>query len=1212
MSFEDIHFDRVYESSFDGDQSLIDNFYRPFLSECEYYGRLAGYFSLKGLALSLRGIDELYDEDTKIRVIAGADLNQNEKELLYGIDEPQPPWVRSQLAIIGDMLDSGDLEIKIADPQSGGIFHPKMGVGEDVDGNVVSFEGSINETMSAWKYNFERFKVHRSWIDGEYEYTELDVDTFKSLWRGEYGDVDVRSIPDADAQNIIDWKDYTIDRSVSVDQRESADDKSDVDSADKFDSGEVNGDQSDSDIDHHIQFIRENDPEKSVDITESTVAGVLDNLDSVSGSLWFGDMFASIDPWEHQQVITNTAVSVYPQNLLFADEVGLGKTIEVGVTVSRLIQSGECSSALFLVPASLVSQWQDELLNRCNIHAYTHEKASDGSESLVGPYGHRIDLPPAVATGDVSIGSYVRDEVDRTVVVLKSWHTARLDGNIPSVASPSSFDGADKSEWDVAVVDEAHNARKETNLYDLLTAVNESTQCMYLLTATPMQLEVSELYDLLRLCDLPSGWNDRDSFEEFFRIRGVLQSLFEEYSPGEVDMDLIQRELRAELELEDTSYANQKVSEHVDSFIQLNGSLFHWSESHAQAVETAFKSYCKGNNAPISDFNTLYQGLLNTALNADIPETDEILNEDSWPYFVHFLVEISSWATPVRSLMFRNGREIPQVKEDVADRHPERVEISLDGDVKTLYDDIETYIEEMYAESENVLSSGNQKSIGFAMTVYKKRMTSSLNAISESLKRRRESLLEKSSSQMDISQYITEKDASESLTESDIDNLAGDENVVDSVFAERMIESELEYLDDYYNDLGDITDPKLEQLGSDLGEFEDKGIDSVVIFTQYTDTLEYIKQTLTPRFNVGTYTGDGCEICDTDDGSFETVGKERVANAFAAGEIQKLICTDSASEGLNLQTADALINYDLPWNPMLVEQRIGRIDRIGQSNDDIEILNYAYEDSIDQQIYQTLNERVDIFKGVVGELRPILKDIEQEINAESSPEDVVDVIDTVEKQSEDVKSKHENVGIATTNENSKTNTYQTDITFERRRKNENPVSHEYGLQLVDSSLNGEIESVDQSNETVDITTSPDGKTELSITTELIKTAIIESESIESRGWTFSGIRSLTQSESNEQYDDLKFDVYVLSPPKTKMVNETHPAFQESTPGQTAQEELSETDSGEILITFNPSVKDTYPSVRLLLPGDPLYHHFIDILFESGWVWGGTSNLQGFV
>jgi hypothetical protein len=83
-------------------------------------------------------------------------------------------------------------------------------------------------------------------------------------------------------------------------------------------------------------------------------------------------------------------------------------------------------------------------------------------------------------------------------------------------------------------------------------------------------------------------------------------------------------------------------------------------------------------------------------------------------------------------------------------------------------------------------------------------------------------------------------------------------------------------------------------------------------------------------------------------------------------QIDVLICTDAAAEGLNLQTADLLVNFDLPWNPMKVEQRIGRIDRIGQEHTDIYVLNLCYADSAEHIVYGRLLTRLADIGAIVG------------------------------------------------------------------------------------------------------------------------------------------------------------------------------------------------------------------------------------------------------
>src|SRR5262249_11943519 len=103
-----------------------------------------------------------------------------------------------------------------------------------------------------------------------------------------------------------------------------------------------------------------------------------------------------------------------------------------------------------------------------------------------------------------------------------------------------------------------------------------------------------------------------------------------------------------------------------------------------------------------------------------------------------------------------------------------------------------------------------------------------------------------------------------------------------------------------------------------------------LVFTEYADTLEYLRDRLAPHYGtaLGCYSGEGGQV--TDGETWRAVSKDAITLALRDGRLQVLLCTDAASEGLNLQAAGAVINYDLPWNPSKVEQRIGRIDRIGQ------------------------------------------------------------------------------------------------------------------------------------------------------------------------------------------------------------------------------------------------------------------------------------------
>ena len=101
-----------------------------------------------------------------------------------------------------------------------------------------------------------------------------------------------------------------------------------------------------------------------------------------------------------------------------------------------------------------------------------------------------------------------------------------------------------------------------------------------------------------------------------------------------------------------------------------------------------------------------------------------------------------------------------------------------------------------------------------------------------------------------------------------------------------------------------------------------------------------------------------------------------------------LLGTDALAEGLNLQTCGVEINYDAPWNPMRLEQRIGRIDRIGQQHDRVWIWTYFYEGTVEAEVYSRLWQRIGWITGVVGSLQPILHRVERTIQdlALTSPE----------------------------------------------------------------------------------------------------------------------------------------------------------------------------------------------------------------------------------
>ena len=148
--------------------------------------------------------------------------------------------------------------------------------------------------------------------------------------------------------------------------------------------------------------------------------------------------------------------------------------------------------------------------------------------------------------------------------------------------------------------------------------------------------------------------------------------------------------------------------------------------------------------------------------------------------------------------------------------------------------------------------------------------------------------------------------------------------------------------------------------------------EKIVLFAYFRPTLRYLKERLTK---------DGISCIVLMGGA--NIDKDEIINTFATKDgLSVLLSSEVASEGVDLQFSKVLVNYDLPWNPMKIEQRIGRIDRLGQKSSRITIWNLFYEDTIDSRIYERLYERLDIFQKALGGLEAILGDEIRKLTAD--------------------------------------------------------------------------------------------------------------------------------------------------------------------------------------------------------------------------------------
>ncbi len=179
---------------------------------------------------------------------------------------------------------------------------------------------------------------------------------------------------------------------------------------------------------------------------------------------------------------------------------------------------------------------------------------------------------------------------------------------------------------------------------------------------------------------------------------------------------------------------------------------------------------------------------------------------------------------------------------------------------------------------------------------------------------------------------------------------------------EKMMENlEPDHLSEVASLLKDLADVKqnskcdiLERLIEELKD------DKIIVFTEYKASQEYIRYRL-ERAGYKTLAFDGTL----------SRGKKQWIRHLFQKEGQVLVSTESGGEGLNFQFCNQIVNFDLPWNPMRLEQRIGRVHRLGQSRD-VHIFNLLTKDTIEEHIMYLLHQKINMFETIIGELDTIL------------------------------------------------------------------------------------------------------------------------------------------------------------------------------------------------------------------------------------------------
>ncbi len=340
------------------------------------------------------------------------------------------------------------------------------------------------------------------------------------------------------------------------------------------------------------------------------------------------------------------------------------------------------------------------------------------------------------------------------------------------------------------------------------------------------------------------------------------------------------------------------------------------------------------------------------------------------------------------------------------------IDVTLTPEELQVYNKIHLYLAKIYSQN----FEGTTTGMGFVMVILQKLLTSSVPAILKSLKKRIQYLEENEDM---LTKFQTDIVINSEFQDDELD-LGMDLGVEEFDLEDRYIYYERKHkmkpkkptelnlkqhvkiLKEFVTDLTDLTvDSKVNELQRIIADiFKQNPKEKIIIFTQFKATLFYLSSLFQKSgLIVAHFHGD-----------LDEKQKNREVQKFK-GHAQILLSTEIGGEGRNFQFCHIVVNYDLPWNPMRLEQRIGRLDRIGQTKDVI-IFNFYIAGTVESSIVNAIIDRIHLFEESIGSLEPILGGLEKQITKLVLKEDDVpykfrleDVISKTTDKIEEVYNK---------------------------------------------------------------------------------------------------------------------------------------------------------------------------------------------------------------
>lgn len=316
---------------------------------------------------------------------------------------------------------------------------------------------------------------------------------------------------------------------------------------------------------------------------------------------------------------------------------------------------------------------------------------------------------------------------------------------------------------------------------------------------------------------------------------------------------------------------------------------------------------------------------------------------------------------PLSRVMVRNRKAN---LEGFARRKAQRIPVESSQEELDLFEDITEYLRTGY----NLARANKNNALGFLMVTYHKMLASSPAALYGSLNRRADKLTKQWRAIEEVKKRSIGRDALDVLRESP--ELSAElESLEDLALDPEKLEWEIQTVRRLVDKLGDLeADTKTDKLVETIFEILDRDPDEkILVFTTFIETQLHLAAVL--------------EVNDVEcaifNGRLNLDDKEAAVQAFRR-RVPVMISTEAGGEGRNFQFAHIMFNFDLPWNPMKVEQRIGRLDRIGQKRD-VLIYNLYRTGTLEERVLEVLDTRIRLFEESVGTLDPILGEIETDL-----------------------------------------------------------------------------------------------------------------------------------------------------------------------------------------------------------------------------------------